>query len=82
MKPKYEFGQILRDEHGFVGRVNAMYENYASVVNSFCVPPEWFEMQTKPPSTKSQIFYSIVALDGRGEVLVGENDASLTPPIF
>lgn len=73
--PKWGFGQTLRDKYGFVGRVDSMYADYYAATYCFVIPPDWFQAQQTTPSTKDQVFYGIVGLDGIGTSLVGENDA-------
>ncbi len=70
--PRWGFGVTLRDPHRFVGRVDAIYADYWSALDFGAVSPGWFEGLTIPMSTKDQIFYSLIALDGDGVVLVGE----------
>lgn len=71
-KAKYGLGDSLRTHHGFVGAVDVIYVDYWAAVNSFAVSEGWFECQEKQHSTKDQVFYSLVAFDGHGNVLVGE----------
>jgi len=72
--PKHSFGDVLRSHHDFVGAVDSIYADYYAARCSGIVPKGWFELQTKQPSTKDQIFYGLVALNGVGAVLVGENE--------
>lgn len=69
--PKYNFGDVLINKHGFRGRVTMMFANYDAVVSTGIVARSWFDIQVTPPSTKDQIFYHIV---GNGSVIAGELD--------
>jgi heat shock protein HspQ len=73
--PKYTFGQTLEGQHGFVGRVDAMYADLYAAQDCFAVPEGWWDQLEKRPSTKDQIFYSLIAMDGEGAVLAGEAEA-------
>ena len=75
-KPIHGFGDVIR-WGDFVGRIDAIYADYWSALDSFIVSADWFEQQENPPSTKDQIFYSLIAMDGNGSVLVGEQDIKL-----
>jgi len=69
--PKYSFGDVLRCAD-FVGRVDSIYADYWSALACGIVPAGWFEMQNRRPSTKDQVFYGLVALNGYGAILAGE----------
>ena len=77
--PRWNFGATLRSQHGFVGAVDSIYADYWSARCCGIVPAKWFEDQRIPPSTKDQVFYGLVALDGVGAVLVGEREAEAIP---
>lgn len=81
--PKYPLGCFLKKD-GCLGIVDAIYSDYTAAVNSFIIPPNWFEQQVKPPSSRDQIFYSIIVVEERdgtvyavGAILAGENDVEL-----
>lgn len=69
--PKYAFGEVLVTRSGFRGFVNRMFVDFEAVLSAGLVSENWFEIQNVPPSTKDQIFYSLV---GDGAVLAGEDD--------
>ena len=70
--PRWSFGVTLRNRHGFVGAVDSIFVDYWSARCSGIIPKDWFEMQEIKPSTKDQVYYGLVALDGVGAVLSGE----------
>ena len=81
--PKYPLGARLR-WRGVVGRVFAIYPDYDAAMPFVGYSPEWYEIQRDPPSSKDQVFYSLlmtVEYKGRkvatGAVLAGENDVEL-----
>jgi len=74
--PTYSFGQSLRDRYGFVGRVESIYADYWAALDAGVIPPAWFEVQARQPSTKDQVFYAITDPTGQEAMLVGENEAS------
>jgi hypothetical protein len=69
--PKYNFGDVLVSKRGFRGRVNMMFANYEAILSAGVVSGNWFDIQEIPPSTKDQVFYSLV---GDGAALAGELD--------
>jgi len=69
--PKYNFGDVLVSQRGFRGRVNMIFANYDAVLSAGIVSENWLKIQEVPPSTKDQVFYSLV---GDGAILVGEKD--------
>jgi hypothetical protein len=81
--PKFSMGAEI---HGLVSDgqgggatwlVHAVYADYWAAVDSFVVPPGWFESQVESevkPRTKDQIFYGLCRHDGMGAILVGENE--------
>ena len=75
--PLFSFGRRLRDKHGQVGRVTQAYADFDAVAasNSVGKGEDWWRIQTIPPSTRDQVFYSILSEDGKGESIVGERDA-------
>lgn len=74
--PKFFLGNRLRNQHGFVGFVTAIYADYWAAVEGNAVPAGWFAMQKTAPSTKDQVFYGIVGRGGDGACLVGETEAT------
>lgn len=81
--PKYPLGARLR-WRGVVGRVFAIYSDYDAAMPFVGYSPEWCEIQREPPSSKDQVFYSLLMTiehKGRriatGTVLAGENDVEL-----
>lgn len=72
-RARHGFGDTLVDRYGFRGQVDAIYADYDAAVSTGIVPSEWFDMQEIPPSTRDQVFYSLVGPGGA--VLVGELDA-------
>lgn len=76
---KHSIGDQLGDPYGFVGVVDAIYADYYAARCNGVVSEGWFDSQEKPPSTKDQVFYSLVAQDGEGAVLVGEGEATSMP---
>ena len=77
--PKFRLGQPVVDYFGRRGVVHTVYANFASVLNSFTVPENWYEMQRPPPKTSKKGFWYAVVLD-RGDVLVGEDDLKESLP--
>ena len=73
---RYTFGQVL-ERGDFRGRISSIYADYWAALEALAVPSGWFEMQSKPISTKDQIFYGVIAMNGFGAALFGENDATL-----
>jgi hypothetical protein len=83
--PKFALGAMLRAKTAidpeynggcpFVGRVEAIFADYWAARDVGVVRKGWFAVQKHKPKTKDQPFYSLVAIDGVGAVLVGETDA-------
>jgi hypothetical protein len=62
--------------------VQVIYADLYAAVDSFVVPPDWFDAQAKSPikpSTKDQIFYGLMREDGMAAILVGENELQGRP---
>lgn len=81
--PKYPLGAKLR-WRGVVGRVFAIYPDHSAAMPFAGYSLEWYEIQKDPPSSKDQVFYSLLMTienKGRkvatGSVLAGENDVEL-----
>lgn len=74
---KFSLGAKLITHHEFVGYVDAIYVDYWAARCSNVIPVGWFEVQDLPPSTKDQVFYSLVGEGGQGAVLIGESEAQL-----
>jgi hypothetical protein len=81
--PKYPLGARLL-WRGVTGPVVAIYPDYDAAMPFVGYSPEWYEIQMAPPSSKDQVFYSLlmtVERKGRkvatGTVLAGENDVEL-----
>ncbi len=74
--PRFGFGVRLKSPRhpGFVWVIDAIYVDFHAARDAFVVPENWWAIQINPPSTKDQIFYSLISQDGRGAVLIGEND--------
>jgi hypothetical protein len=73
-KPKYAFGDVLENRHGFRGYVTEVYADMWAAIDGLAVPKDWFERQEIPPSSKEQVFYGLIGLES-GAALVGEDDA-------
>lgn len=73
--PRFMIGDTLRTHHDFVGYVDAIYGDVWAAIDSGVIGLDWPVVQEKPPSSLDQIFYSLVALNGLGAVLVGEAEA-------
>jgi len=69
--PKYAFGEVLVNRHGFRGKVRMMFVDFKALLAAGIVGDHWLGIQTIPPSTTDQIFYILV---GDGAVIAGEND--------
>lgn len=71
--PRFALGAAVRDTHGNVGRVDAVYADLAAAVDSAAVGRDWYEVQSRRPKTpKESRWYSIVTNDGA--ILAGEDD--------
>ena len=77
--PRWSFGARLVTRHDFVGVVDCIYVDYYAARGSNAVGQGWFEAQDLPPSTKNQIFYSLVGDNNSGAVLSGEQDIREAP---
>jgi len=85
--PKYPLGCTLRIRE-YVGIVDAIYADYNAALMCGAVTHGWFEAQEDPPSSRDQIFYSIIVVRRSGDnqmgvllatgaVLAGEDDVEL-----
>lgn len=77
--PRYAFGAQVRNVHGFEGRIDAAFCDYWAALASGIIAQGLFEAQSKPPSGKDQVFYSVIGdvdIYGRlcGAVLVAEDE--------
>jgi len=69
--------ELVRDpKYGRVGRIDVVYADMQAAIDSFAIPPEWYELQEIPPKTpKNGIWYSVVLTDGA--ILAGQDDLEL-----
>lgn len=81
--PKYPLGARLR-WRGVEGPVVAIHADYDAAMPFCGYSPDWYEVQKDPPSSKDQVFYSLlmtVKHKGKrvatGTVIAGENDVEL-----
>lgn len=70
---RFGLGQRVRDGHGFVGTIDAVFVNLKAAIDCGIVNREWLSQQEPRPKTPSSgIWYSIIGR--RGAVLGGEKD--------
>lgn len=50
----------FKDGSVFIGRIDAVYADYWAAIEAGAVEEGWFEDLDSPPSTKDQVFYSVV----------------------
>lgn len=71
--PRFALGVSVRDRYGTVGRIDAIYIDLLSAIESGAVRRDWYEAQERRPNTPEEgRWYSIVTTDGA--ILAGEDD--------
>lgn len=74
--PKYLLGQVVVEPYGASGRIDAIYADLQSALDSFVIKPGWYEqLEKKPKAPKTGIWYGVILLDG--SVIAGEDDLTV-----
>lgn len=73
-RPKYALGDLLVNQHDFIGHVDVIYADLYAAMDDFAVDENWWDIQTIKPSSKDQVFYGLAAPDGKGAAISGELD--------
>jgi len=76
--PKFKLGELVRDPHAQVGRIDAIFADYQAALDGFHVPKGWYEGLAKRPKTSKEGCWYAVVLIPEGAVLVGEDDLEPT----
>ena len=72
-KPLFCFGELVRDAHGEIGAIDAIYADLEAALDAGVIDDDWLDEQQIRPRTKpSETWYSVVL--GNGAVLCGERD--------
>lgn len=72
--PKFKLGELVREPHGQLGRVDAIFADYQAALDGRSVPKGWYEGLAKKPKTPKEGCWYCVVLTPAGAVLVGEDD--------
>lgn len=75
--PKFKLGQLVREPHGNVGVVDAIFADLYAESDKSCqlrsAVNNWYAIQSiKPKTPKEGVWYSVILHDGA--VLAGEDD--------
>lgn len=80
-RAKYALGALVREPHGDVGAIDAIYADLQAAEEAGVIEDaaEWLAEQERRPRTSSAgIWYSVVL--GSGNALVGERDLAIAKP--